>query len=131
MANELNISSQINYTKDLATMAAQVQNQVTITGQKYCDLLQDIVETETYIDFGDITTPSFVMLQNLSTDDITVQIQTPDVDPADDFPILLKAGTTTTPGGIAMFTLSADATAVSAKAVTTGNWKISVRAFEA
>jgi len=130
MANELNVSTQINFAKDLGFMAAQAQTAVTIAGQKYVDLAQDILETATVVNFGDIIVPGFVMIQNLSVTDISLQIETPDVSPTDDFPILLKAGTATAPGGIAMFTLNSTATGITAIAADTGNWKITVRVFD-
>jgi len=132
MANELAISTQITYSKDLAFLAAQLQQAVTISGVKYCDLLQNIGTTEESILFGDITTPGFVILQNLGLYEVVIRINTADTVADDDMPISLAAATATAPGGIAMFTLSQYASAsgtISAKCNTilqTSN--ISIRA---
>lgn len=133
MANELNISTQVTYNKDLAFLAAQIQQAVTISGTKYCDLLQNIGGTEESLLFGDITTPGFVMLQNIGLYEVVIRINTADTVADDDMPISLAAATATAPGGIAVFTLSQYASSsgtISAKCNTIGQTSnISVRAI--
>ena len=133
MANELAISTQITYSKSLAFLAAQIQQSVTISGVKYCDLVQNIGGTQESILFGDITTPGFVMLQNIGLYPVVIRINTADTAPSDALPINLVEATATAPGGIALFTLSQYASSsgtISAKCNTIGQTSdITVRAI--
>jgi hypothetical protein len=65
MANELQATAQLSYTKDNARMAVQATVSITVAGTKYCDVVQNIGTAREDIVFGDIGTPGYFMVQNL------------------------------------------------------------------
>lgn len=95
MANELGIALQMNYLKGNQRMVVQNTLNATVSGSKYCDLIQNIATAGENVVFGDIGTPGFFMLQNLDATNY-VEIS---FDAGSNYPIMLIAGTVSAGGG--------------------------------
>jgi len=125
MANELILSSQISYVKGIISLSASIQEAVTIAGEKYVDLIQDIPTSNTLVDWGDVGSPGIVMIQNLGLFEVRLTWD------LTNYIVTLPAATATAPGGIfiAYANIADGGDLIYAKAITTAS-VISVRAFE-
>ena len=109
MANEATISVGLRFEKGgVSASYSKGGLQVDVSGSKFVDLVQEIGTSEEQLDFGDVTTPGYVVFENLdSTNYIEIRPGTGVADL-----VRLNAGE------VAVFRLAADATAPYAMANT-------------
>jgi len=101
MANELQISAQIDFSAFNASTSANAFVNSYVSSSAYANGTQDITTTATAVDFQGIAEPGYVMIQNLDESNI-IEIGWIDSAAVKIYPIRLHPGSSTEPG---MFTI--------------------------
>ena len=65
MANELDITGTIRYRKNGVKADLSLNSRVNVTGDKITEMVQEVANTETVLDKGNVTNMGYAIIENL------------------------------------------------------------------